>query len=95
MMTEFLADTRQSVSPGDIRTLKLLRDGLFRRASPASLARLVDNQLAWIGPPPQETIGISYRGRKALRDAEEVVYARTRFASALRLVRTRGRDATG
>jgi hypothetical protein len=84
MTIEFLADLQQGASPEDIRALKWLRDNTAKSASVETLASLVDQRLAWVGPPPEHEHCVSYRGRQALRDNQAIVTARAGFASALR-----------
>jgi len=90
MTTDFFADVRPGVSAEDLRVLKCVRDQKVLGASVRTLTDLIDNRLVWIGPPPERALGLSYRGRKALRDAEEASSVRSLFASALRRRRSAG-----
>ena len=90
MTTDFYADVRPGVSAEDLRALECIRDQKVLGASVRTLTDLIDNRLVWIGPPPERALGLSYRGRKALRDAEEASSARALFASALRRRRSTG-----
>lgn len=90
MNTEFFADVRPGVHAEALRALKCIRDQTVIGASVKTLTALIESRLVWIGPPPERALGLSYRGRQALRDAEETSSVRSLFASALRRRRSAG-----
>jgi hypothetical protein len=54
----------------DIRALRSVQSGLAACAPAWAVCRLVESELAWIGPPPANEVSISYRGRHVLRECD-------------------------